>query len=172
MRLREVKELFRTLSESYFTKASVVYANESRAPKHDQPLVTLAFGNVKRAAFPPYEYIDGYPVGYYPSEIEVTVDLFTNGMPVYKNDKIVSYDNTASDDMLSFMDFLNSPHVTKWSADNDIAILFASDVQDLTGLKGETTYEYRARLVLKLCFTHRAIGASGLLSESSIRPND
>lgn len=170
MRLTTVKELFRALTERYFAGANVVFAKQSRAPKLELALVTLTFGNAKRAWDSIRYEVDGTTVAAYPSRISVVVDLFTHGAPVLDEEgKPFAYENTAMDDMLSFADFLGSQFVIDWCNRNDLSLLIEGDPQDLTGLVNDNNYEYRSRLNLWINFTQEAVGYAGVLTEASIQ---
>ena len=82
----------------------------------------------------------------------------------------VAHENTAVDDMLAFADFLNSEHTINWCHENDVAIQFEGDVQDLTGLVNDTNYEFRSRLVVLLYFTQKVVGHAAVATEDSIQP--
>lgn len=172
MRVPEAKELFKDLVQSYFAGAWVTFSRQSRAAKPEIPLVSITPGNVKRPLNPAYENASGEVLGYYPSRIPMTVDLFTKGKPVIEEEtgQTVAYENTAVDDMLAFADFLNSPHTVDWSNTHDITLLIDGDVQDLTGLVNDNNYEFRSRLVVMLYFTQRAVGYAAVATEESIKP--
>lgn len=172
MRVSQAKELFRALTQEYFAGAWVTFARQSRAAKPAVPLVSITPGNVNRPQNPSYENVNGELLGYYPSRITMTIDLFTHGKPV-KDDvtgETVAYENTAVDDMLAFADFLNSDRTVNWCHTNDVAIQFEGDVQDLTGLVNDTNYEFRSRLVVLLYFTQKVVGHAAVATEESIRP--
>lgn len=172
MRVSQAKQLFLELTQEYFAGAWVTFSRQSRAAKPDVPLVSITPGNVNRPQNPSYENVGGEMLGYYPSRITMTIDLFTHGKPVTDDEtgETVAYENTAVDDMLAFADFLNSERTVNWSHRNDVAIQFEGDVQDLTGLVNDTNYEFRSRLVVLLYFTQRAVGYAAVATEESIRP--
>lgn len=171
MRVSQAKELFRSLTAQYFAGAEVTLSRQSRVAKPQVPLVSITPGNVSRPAMPNYEEIDGVLVGHYLSRISMQVDLFTHGMPVKDDDtgQIIAYENTAMDDMLAFMDFLNSPYTVEWCHTNDVAIAFDGDPQDLTGLVNDNNYEYRSQLKVLFFFTQKAVGHSATFGEDSIQ---
>lgn len=171
MRTTEVKELFRDLTQGYFAGAWVTFSRQSRAAKPEIPLVSITPGNVKRPLNPAYENAGGEMLGYYPSRIQMTVDLFTRGKAVFDNEtgQTVAYENTAVDDMLAFADFLNSPHTVEWSNVHDVTLLIEGDVQDLTGLVNDNNYEFRSRMIVMLYFTQRAVGYAAVATEESIQ---
>lgn len=171
MRATDVRELFRQITKQYFAAATVIFSNQSRAAKPGLGLVVLTPGPVKRPYLPNYQQIDGTMIGCYQSRMTITVDLFTHGAPVIddRNGTAVAYGNTAMDDILSYMDYLNSQFVTDWSYINDVSVLMEGDAQDLTGIINDNNYEYRARVTVMFYFTQRAVGMTGAAKEQSIR---
>ncbi len=170
MRVGVVKELFRSLTAEYFAHANVIFSEQSRIAKPELALVTIRFGNVSRPYRENNRYVDGEPVGYYLSKVEVTVDNFTHGSPLYLlgADKPYAYENTAEADLLEFVDFLNSQHTQDWCTRNDLTIIVNNEVTDMTGIVNDSNYEFRARLVLQIYFTHYSVGKAGVLLESSL----
>lgn len=171
MRVSEAKELFRSLAKEYFGGATVTFTKQSRVAKPNLSLVTLTPGNVKRTRDYVNTYVEDQPIGYYGSRFSITVDLYTHGLPVEhpETGEIAAYENTAVDDMLSFADFLGSEYVNQWCQRNDVSILLDGEVQDLTGLVNDTTYEYRARLAVLFYFTQTTVGMAAVLQEGSIQ---
>ena len=129
MRVSQAKELFRSLTAQYFAGAEVTLSRQSRVAKPQVPLVSITPGNVNRPSMPNYEEVDGVLVGHYLSRISMQVDLFTHGLPVKDEEtgQTIAYENTAMDDMLAFMDFLNSPYAVEWCHTHDVAIAFDGD---------------------------------------------
>lgn len=171
MRLSQAKELFCSLTSKYFSGAEVTLARQSRVAKPQIPLVSITVGNVNRPLDPVRIDADGETIGHYLSRVSLQVDLFTHGSPVVEDDTgdIVAYENTAVDDMLAFADFLNSQYVVDWCHQHDVSISLDGDVQDLTGLVNDNTYEYRSRLGVLFYFTQKSIGYASVLTESSIQ---
>lgn len=169
MDIRGVKAAMLELTQFYFKNATVIHGRQNHIAKQGKPLVTLYTGVVTRPLNPPVEIIDGRPVSFYPSSVPIQIDLFTMGQK-----KELAYgftpvmENTAADDMLSFVNFLNSEYAVQYCHQKDIAIVVPNTVQDLTGLINDTSYEYRAMIEVTVYFTSMAVGYSGTLSESSI----
>lgn len=154
MKISEAKELFRQWTAHYFEGYEVKIANQSRTAKPTVPLVTIAFGNVKRPQAPNYELEDGELNGHYLSRLNIVVDLFTNGKPITdEGGSMVVYENTAMDELLSFCDFLNGLVTVNWCESNDLAILIDTEAQDLTDIVNDNNYQYRARQELSLYYT-------------------
>lgn len=170
MRVNKVKELFQKLTAEYFSEESVVFANQSRQPKGNVPLVVISCGNVSRPQHINYDNVDGTLVGNYLSRLSVTVDLFTKGLPVVDENtgKTVAYADSALDDILAFADFIGSEYATGWCDKYDISISLDGDAQNLTGVVNDTSYEYRSRLSFFVYFTQKTIDAAAVASEESI----
>lgn len=171
MRVEQAKELLRALTQSYFAAAEVTFANQSRSPMQSAPLVLLTPGPVRRQSSPAYEEIGGELIGNYLSRLSVTVDLFTNGSPVKDEEtgEVLAYADSSEDDLLAFVDFLGSDYVIDWSHRNDVSVLIEGDVQSLTGVVNDTTYQYRARVTVLFYFTQHTVGRTAVLKESSIK---
>ena len=169
MNVSGARELFRGLTKEFFPQYTVVFSNQSRTPKPNIPLVTILPGNAKRHRSPNEFYDQPEAEGYYQTKLSFTVDLFTNGAPVYDDDtgEKIANENTATDEMLLFANYLNSIHVTKWCNRNDVSIVMDGDVQDLTGLVNDTTYEFRSRLVVNFYFTQNTEGEKATPAPSS-----
>lgn len=166
-----LKKLILQLTELYFTGATVRYAKQSFTVRPDSPLITLTFGSVNRPRDPPMRFIDGRPVSYYPATVSVQIDLFTNGRQEETEPGFTPVvENTAEEDLLSFVSFLNSPYVTQWCDRFDISIVVPNEVHDMTDLIHDTNYEFRAMFEMSVYFTMEAIGYTGTLDLSSIKP--
>lgn len=168
MRATEAVDKVRELAATYFSGANVIYGNQSRTAKPELNLVTILGGAVRRSTHPIKTPIDCEPVNCFKCRVSVTVDLFSHGKPVVVDDIEVAKENTAVEDLLSFVDFLDSDYALEWCNRNDLTILMEGDAQNLTGIINQTTYEYRARIQLSVYFTEYAVGSTGVWLESSI----
>lgn len=165
----ELKDLLKGLTETYFTGAKVAYTKQSFAVRPTEPLVTLTVGSVARPMNPPVKTVDGRPVAFYPASVPIQIDLFTQG----KTKEIAQgytpiAEDTAEDDMLGFLNFLNSDYCVAWCSRNDLAIVVPPTVQNLTGLINDTNYDFRAMIEVTVYFTMTAIGYTGSLSKESV----
>jgi len=162
MDVKEARKAIYELTEQYFNgKASVVYAKQSYSVK-TSPLVTLSFGTVNRPLNPPTKMINGRLVSYYPSTMMVQIDLFTQGTQINLGDGITpAMENTAANDLMKFADFLGSEYVQQFCHTKDIAIVLINNVQDLTDLINDTSYEFRAMLEAEIRFTSLSTGYRG-----------
>lgn len=169
MRLGELRELFRSFVKEYFGMANVLLARQSRIPKPELPLVLLTFGTVVRPSRPNILVFDGVGIGQYASNVQVDIDLFTHGSPVTDPQfGVVARENTAVEDLCAFEDYLQSEYAVEWSDVHSVAISREGDVQDLSGIIGETTYEYRARMRIILSYVSLSVEHAGVNSEDSI----
>ena len=78
-------------------------------------------------------------------------------------------ENTAEDDLLGFVSFLNSEYAVNWCHARDIAILVPNTVTDLTDIINDTNYQYRAMVEVTVNFTMAAIGYTGTLEPESVK---
>ena len=158
MRVSEAKELFRQLVKEHFGDYMVIFDKQSRQPKPDLPLVTIAPGNVKRHRSANEILDQAEREGYFHSKLPFTLDLFTNGQPVYDNGVEVASEDTATDEMTLFANFIDSEYATLWCHNHDVSMQVEGDVQHLTGIVNDTTYEFRARLLVNFYFTQKTVG--------------
>lgn len=170
MTFSEARKCFRDITVRYFKDANVIYANQSHSVKPtSKPLVTIAFGNIKRPLNPPTQIVDGRPVSYYPTSVTVTLNLFTHGRKIEIAKGITpAMEDTAAEDLMDFLSFLNSETAIQFCGENDIAIIIPNDVLTLSGIINDVAYEYRARAEIELRFTSMAAGYSGTLPAESV----
>lgn len=168
MTLYELQKELYTLTIRYFQGASVVWA-QSGLVKGKRPLVTLQTGTVTRPIQPIVETVNGVPRSQYPSRVIWEINLLTGGKPEAgefdKGTYTVPHVNTAVNDLLDFINYLNSPLVTGWCFKKDIAILSMNGVLDMTALLDDVEWEYRAMTELTVDFIQTAVGAAGILPE-------
>ena len=160
MTVSEAKELFRQLVKEHFANSTVIFDRQSRIAKPEVPLVTLSPGNVKRHRAA-NEILDLPEMeGYFHSKLPFVIDLFTHGSPVYDEDMRteIAREDTATDEMAQFANFLDSQYVTQWCNIHDVAIQVEGDVQNLTGAVNDTTYQFRSRLLVNVYFTQKTVG--------------
>jgi hypothetical protein len=171
MNTRDARKLVYELLALFFAGADVVYAKQSNTVKPAAPLVALNTVSVKRPQNPPMKIIDGVPVSYYPTVMSMQIDLYTLGSPVEAAPGcIVPMENTAVNDLAQFANFAGSEYAANWSQAHDVALAVNGEVMDTTGMVNGTGYEFRATLEITLGFTEGAVGYSGILSPSSIKP--
>lgn len=150
----------------YWGGAVVVWGATEKV-KPFSPLIVLRLGTVTRATQPITQNIDGIVFSAYPSEAPLQVDLFTQGNAV-KVDGDEYYENTATNDLLDFINFLDSPSTVEWSNSKDISIALITGVQDVSEVINDSQWQYRAMVELRLTFTQWAAEYNGVLSESGI----
>ena len=159
MNFSEAKELFRQLTKEYFgNNHSVIFANQGRTPKPQQPLVLLNPGKTKRPNYAPVSFNNDEFTHFYLTSCEVSVDLFSHGKDVYLDGLHVGTEDNTVEELYSFKDFLESDYTIEWCSKNDMAIEFHDDVIPLSNVVNDTTYEFRSRLNVTIYFTHLAVG--------------
>lgn len=166
MRVKTARELFRQITKAYFSKSSVIFAQQSRAAKPKLNLVVITPGVVRRPYMANYGNSGAELIGSYETRMSITVDYFCHGLAIVDESTgaTVAYENTAMDELIGFANYLNSKYVTDWCYLNDVAITIDDDAQDLTGIVNDNNYEYRARLSVQFYFTQRAVGQAAIAS--------
>ena len=148
---------------TYWSGATVVWGAASKV-KPNAPLVVMRLGTVKRASHPITQAINGIVFSAYPSDAALQVDLFTRG----RRNKSGYLVNTALNDLLDFVNFLDSVASTEWSGRNDISLALLNGVQDLSEVINDTQWQYRAMCEFTVSFTQWAAEFHGVLSEDGI----
>lgn len=157
----EAKEQLRLLVEEFFgDDSTVIFNNQSRTVKPPGNLVVIGFGSPRRHTNINNSTEENNDIiGNYQTQVSVTIDYFSHGKAVTdENDRAVAYEDDAADKMLAFANFLNSDYVIDWCYRNDTAVNIEGEIQDLTAVVNDTSYEYRARVVMQFYFTQRVEG--------------
>lgn len=169
MILNELGEHLYDLTADYFAGATVIWAQE-KIVKPKPSLVTLRLGNVSRPTLPIAGFVDGTPCGYYPSKVPFEVNLYTKGAPFsVQGKKIAAAQNRAVNDLLDFVNYVNSAFVANWCHNLDIDIAVNGTVNDVSAYINDVRWEYRAMVEFSVAFTQAAVGATGILLESSVK---
>ena len=156
-----------SLLRSYFPQTHIAFAEVNQVKGHI-PALTIRAGNLKRALFPITREINGVPCDCWVQQYPVELNLMTNGRQV-SSDGFSYNENTAVSDLVDLINFLGSPHAKEWCLANDISIRPNSDVMNVTSLINDVAWEFRARVEILVGFTQLAVGAAGIIAESSIK---
>lgn len=155
MNLEEVKNIIYEVTAKFFTGATVIWAEQINT-KPPLPYITLKIGEIKRSSF---AVINKNGVRYYPASITLEVNLYTKGMPVTIGENVTgNYSNTATSDLLEFFNFIDSEEITDVVAGKGIDILLILPIRDLTELKNDSKYRYRAMAEATVSFSMEAEG--------------
>lgn len=166
MTLNQLKAVLYERVTAYWSGATVVWGATDKV-KPPAPLVVLRSGAVTRAIQPVTQMVGGIVFSAYPSELPVQVDLFTQGQAVEVDDKEY-YENTATSDLLDFVNFLDSPATVEWSARHDVGIALLGGAQDLSEVINDSQWQYRAMVELRLTFTQWAAEYNGIINDAGI----
>ena len=163
----QMKNLVFDLISTYFSGASVVWGHGSKV-RPGSPLVVLQALAVTRSHHPINRYQDGVVISSYPSQTRIQVDLYTPGAVAEEEEGISrEAENTAIDDMLDFVSFVNSPYAIEWCSRVDLSLL-ANEVNDLSQLINDTSWDYRAMTELQVGYTHHAVGHTGTMWDGGV----
>lgn len=155
MNIIDLKEHLYTITKMFFQDANVIWS-ETIATRPKLPFITLKLKNVTRNLFP-CENDNGGRV--YNSNIILEVNLYTKGKEIQVNGSgIINHINTATSDMLEFVNFLQSDGITDYFAKNYLSLLPMGSVIDLTGIENDSQYMYRAMCEFTISFVEKAQG--------------
>lgn len=174
MTASEATQNFRKLVCEFYDpdgeNGNVYFSRQSRVPSHPNPLILITPGNVKRDRCATPHDFGGITVASRWSSILFTLDLFTDGEKITDEDTgaVLEHEDTAVNDLLNFLDFLDSDKCLALLNKLNAAANIESDVQNMTGIVRDSNYRYRARADVRFYFTDPMIGASGIAAMSSI----
>jgi hypothetical protein len=151
---------------AYWGGADIAWGSTDKVKPLD-PLVILQLGTVTRASQPITQMINGIVFSAYPSTVPLQIDLFTRGREVDESEGEYS-ENTATSDLLDFVNFLDSTSTIEWSNKNDVSLILLGGVQDLSEIINDSQWQYRAMVEISVSFTQWAAEYNGVLTEKSI----
>ena len=167
MTQNELKRTLYNLVAEYFAGASITWG-KVKAVSPNVPQVVLSMGGISRRYLPITRSANGVPVNGYPSQTTLQVDLYTKGAATNNDPGVIAaYENTAVNDLIDFLNFLNSAYVDEWGDIHDVSIL-CNEVNDLTELVNDVTWDYRAMMELEIGFTQSAVGHTGMMYEDGM----
>lgn len=156
MKLAEAKEEFRKIVAGYFGSDHVFYAN-SKMAKLPEPYITIHFTGITRQTHETrIQFRNGDANAYRQIEASVDVNLYTKGRSIDGSKTV--YADTALDDMIGFLDYVQSNYGLGVTRRNNMAILVASQPKDMSALIREAQYQYRAMAEFTVRFTDMTNG--------------
>lgn len=170
----EATQNFRKLVCTFYDpdgeKGNVYFSRQSRVPSHPNPLILITPGNVRRDRCATPHDFGGITVASRWSSILFTIDLFTDGEEIRdeKTGAVLEHEDTAVNDLLNFIDFLDSDKCLALLNKLNAAINIEGDVQNMTEIVRDSNYRFRARVDARFYFTDPMIGVSGIAAMSSI----
>ena len=156
MNIGTLKTTFYNLIKEYFAGATVIWGAVPTEVKPTLPFVVLKTGNLIRSR-------DGIildNVKFTPCKMPVDINLYTKG----KRNQVtggVYYENTATEDLNDFLNFLLSPYAQDKFQQNNIGLELEGGINDLTQVLDEE-YEFRAMQEVFLNFMDEASGYAGI----------
>ena len=168
---RELRQELDKLVAEYFAQlkeiGNIVWA-KTKPVQPSRTYVSLYLSGIRGPSLPNRSYVDGIVHDSYPRETTLTINLFTEGAPTSDDPNIISSnENTAVNDLMGFVNFLNSVHVDHWRGRTGV-VLKANEVKDLTSLTHGSSWAYRAYVEIKVGFTQNVAGHAGINFEGGI----
>lgn len=152
MTVNELKDVLYEIVKAYFADINVVWGRVGGVKMPD-PVIVLTTGSVTRSVFPSEHIINGEIMAYYPSNTILEINYFADNSKKTEND--------ATNDLEGFLNYIGSPYVIHECGRHNISIVQETAVSDLTGLKYESSWDYRAMVELNVGFMQSAFGYAG-----------
>lgn len=159
MNQREAKGKFRQLVCSFFPEISVRWA-EATGVQPQLPYITLKAMDISRTVFSRTDDAENI---LYDCSFPIDLNLYTHGAPVlYEGVATGNFENTATSDLSDFAIFLESEGTVDLLSSWGMDISINGPVRDLTELKNETKYRYRAMAEFTVRYAQEANGLYGI----------
>lgn len=165
MNINGVRSAIYEIVSRYFAGATVAWG-DTNMTKPRLPFITLKLGDVQRAMWPNKRYINGEPQYDYPSQVRLTVNLFTRGQKVLQGSDMAIREDTSENDMMEFVNFVNSDWFIQWENEKNIYVRPDGPVRPLSALINDTNWEYRAMAEFIVAYTEIAAGATTVWSQN------
>lgn len=168
MNMSEVRDRLYDVTAMFFTGATILWS-EQIATKPKPPYVTLKVSGINKPLHPIRDEESG--AFFYPCSTLLEVNLHTMGKPITIGKNVTgNYENTAQDDLMEFVKFLESPMVLDLLEQYNLDVQLMPPIRDLTELMNETKYRYRAMAELTISYMEVAEGGYGISNMPNI-PN-
>ncbi len=168
MKLSQVRKRLYEITKMFFKEATVIWA-EQVATKPPLPYVTIKTGSISKPLFPCVD--EETNERYYPCSTIAEVNLYTKGKPVKVGENTTgNYENTALDDMMEFVEFLESDAVIDIIAGYDLDIQLMPPVRDVSELMNDAKYRYRSMAEFTISYMEKVTGRYGV-SNNPLIPN-
>lgn len=150
MKYGEVKNALYEVVKLYHPNAVIVWESE-KGVEQKPPYLTLKAGNLSRELFPNDDGVDN---GYHCSFL-FEINLYTDGEKI-KVGQGSYQENTAIDDLMEFILFLDSEPITDKL--EGITVIPVNPVRDLSDILKSSKFKYRAMCEFTISFYEEANG--------------
>ena len=96
----------------------------------------------------------------------MTVNLFTRGKKVLQGSDTAIWEDTSENDMMEFLNFVNSDWFIQWENSKNIYIRPEGPIRNLSALTNDINWEYRAMAEFMVAYTEIAEGATTVWSQN------
>lgn len=141
MTVPELKDYLCGLVQGYFAGENVVWA-EQYAPRVPPPVTTLKLKDTGIPWNPVDEISGGTTVSRYGCTKIMEINRYTGGSAA-KEGKLRGMENTAEEDLLGFLLYLQSARVAERNHACNVCVMQMGDIHGMSGTEG-THYRYRA----------------------------
>lgn len=159
MNMSEVREKIYELISMFFLGATVIWS-EQVVTRPKPPYLTLKLNGIHKPLHPIQDELGAF---FYPCSTMLELNLYTKGKPITIGENVTgNYENTAQDDLMEFVKFLESPMVLDLLEQYNLDIQLMPPIRDLTELMNETNYRYRAMAEFVISYMETSKGGYGI----------
>lgn len=156
MTISQAKQAVFDFVQSFFEDGTVAFEDQKMV-RLPVPYITLKFLNINKQTFA--NKSDG--ITYWEMKATVSMNIYTQGKEVSVGDSSY-YENSAQDDLMDFIKFMESDGSTEILSNKNISIMLKDNsIKDLSMLLNDTTYRYRAYAEFDVTFTDEQSGVRG-----------
>ena len=162
MTLHEARTFLLELVASYYGESHVFYA-EAKIAGVPEPYITVKVSDTVRQ-YHAAKIVDdeGYQKSYREQSARFEINLYTKGRDASRGRGIPVYLNTAVNDLLQCVNYLDSDDATERISNANVAIIQTGSVRDLTALQNNSSsYQYRALMEGEIRFIEVSYGLYG-----------
>ena len=157
MRYSEMRTAIKDMVRLFFEDGTVFFVEEDIA-EPPIPYITLAFRDLKRKQFANENVYNDVPIKTWHYDCTVDMNIYTAGRQIQGP----VYANTAMEDMVDFIDFMESYDTTDMLMEKDLCmILVNGSVRDISELINDSRYRYRSYAQFVVSFTDKTEGIYG-----------
>lgn len=165
MNINGIRSAIYEITHRYFAGATVAWG-ETNMTKPSLPFITLKLGDVRRELFPIMKYKNGVQHYYFPSQVRLTVNLFTRGKKTLQGADTAIREDTSENDLMEFVTFVSSDWFISWENSKNIYIRPDGPVRNMSALTNDMNWEYRAVAEFIVAYTEEASGATTVWSQN------
>ncbi len=161
MTVTKLRDVIYDIIQDYFAGAIVEWGELPFGTVPTSPFLRLKFGSITRPQHFITETQNNASRSLIPSSVTLSVELFTHGEERKDEDGDSYFVNTATADMIDFVNYMVSEYADEMYERLDISVRPEGDVLDTTAVR-DSDYQYRAKQDFIVSFMDESRGFAGI----------